>query len=53
MNENKEKALLTLSLMAAFADGAKDEAERAEVKRIADVLAGERTINLAGIAARG
>jgi len=31
----------------AFADGHKDEAERAELKRIADALAGEGSINLA------
>ena len=41
MNEQEQKAILTLSLMAAFADGSKDENERAELKRIADALAGE------------
>ncbi|MBL8375757.1 MAG: GTPase [Candidatus Accumulibacter sp.] len=49
MNEQEQKAILTLSLMAAFADGMKDEAERAELKRIADALAGERSINLAAL----
>ena len=49
MNENEQQAILTLSLMAAFADGAKDEAERAEIRRIADALAGEGTINLAAL----
>ena len=49
MNEQEQKAILTLSLMAAFADGMKDESERAELKRIADALAGDRSINLAAL----
>lgn len=49
MNEHEQKAILTLSLMAAFADGNKDESERAELKRIADALAGEASINLAAL----
>jgi uncharacterized membrane protein YebE (DUF533 family) len=47
MNQQEQEAILVLSLMAAFADGHKDEAERAELKRIADALAGEGSINLA------
>lgn len=38
MTETEQKAILTLCLMAAFADG-QDERERAEIKRIADSLA--------------
>ena len=49
MNEHEQQAILTLSLMAAFADGNKDESERAELKRIADALAGEGSINLAAL----
>jgi hypothetical protein len=49
MNEQEQQAILTLSLMAAFADGSKDESERAELKRIADALAGEGSINLAAL----
>ncbi|MCM8595898.1 YcjF family protein [Accumulibacter sp.] len=49
MNEHEQKAILTLCLMAAFADGHKDEAERAELRRIADALAGEATINIAAL----
>ncbi|WP_440223288.1 YcjF family protein [Dokdonella sp. MW10] len=49
MNDNEQKAILTLALMAAFADGDKDERERAEVKRIADALAGEGSINVAAL----
>jgi tellurite resistance protein len=49
MNEQEQRAILTLSLMAAFADGNKDESERAELKRIADALAGEGSIQLAAL----
>ncbi|MBC7944288.1 MAG: DUF533 domain-containing protein [Burkholderiales bacterium] len=49
MNEQEQKATLTLCLMAAFADGAKHERERAEVKRIADALASDASINIAAL----
>ncbi|EXI79739.1 MAG: putative protein/domain associated with GTPase [Candidatus Accumulibacter appositus] len=49
MNEQQQEAILTLSLMAAFADGGKNESERAEIKRIADALAGEGAINIASL----
>jgi len=38
MTREEQQAILTISLMAAFADGGKDERERAEVKRIAESL---------------
>ena len=38
MTPVEQESILTLALMAAFADGAKNDAERAEVKRIADSL---------------
>jgi uncharacterized protein (DUF697 family)/tellurite resistance protein len=38
MSPAENRALLTLALMAAFADGDKSDAERAEWKRIADSL---------------
>jgi uncharacterized protein (DUF697 family)/tellurite resistance protein len=41
MTEPEKRAILTLSLMAAFADGAKHERERDEVRRIAEGLASE------------
>jgi len=41
MTESEKRAVLTLSLMAAFADGAKHERERDEVRRIAEGLATE------------
>ena len=38
MTPIEQESILTLSLMAAFADGAKNDVERAEVKRIAESL---------------
>lgn len=40
MNQTDQKAILTIALLAAFADGSKADAEREEVRRIADSLAG-------------
>lgn len=41
MLTSQQQAILTIALLAAFADGAKDDRERQEIKRIADSLAGE------------
>ena len=41
MNAREQEAVLTIALLAAFADGAKDDREREEIKRIADSLTGE------------
>jgi len=49
MTEQETKAVLTLSLMAAFADGRKDEREREEVRRIAESLSPESGINLSAL----
>lgn len=49
MNEEQQKAVLTVCLMAAFADGSKHERERAEVKNIAETLAGETAINISAL----
>lgn len=49
MNATEQHAVLTLCLMAAFADGGKDERERAEIRRIADSLAGEGGPNIAAL----
>lgn len=46
MNEQEQKAVLTVCLMAAFADGNKHERERTEVKNIAEALAGQAAINI-------
>ena len=49
MIEQEQKAILTACLMAAFADGNKHERERAEIKSIAESLAGEASINLSAL----
>lgn len=41
MNDSEKRSILALVLMAAFADGAKDERERAAVRRIAESLGSE------------
>jgi uncharacterized protein (DUF697 family)/tellurite resistance protein len=41
MNAREQESVLTIALLAAFADGSKDDREREEIKRIADSLAGE------------
>lgn len=41
MNASEQEAVLTIALLAAFADGNKDDREREEIKRIAESLAGE------------
>jgi uncharacterized protein (DUF697 family)/tellurite resistance protein len=49
MKESQQKAVLTACLMAAFADGSKHERERAEIRSIAESLAGEAGINLSAL----
>ena len=44
IDTDQQRAILTVSLMAAFADGAKHDAERAELKRIAERLPHPRAI---------
>ncbi|MCY7304821.1 MAG: TerB family tellurite resistance protein [Rhodoferax sp.] len=39
MTQDQQEALLTIALLAAFSDGVKAEAERAEIRRIAEGLA--------------
>lgn len=41
MNPEEQKAILAIAIHAAFADGAKDEREREEVRRVAENLADE------------
>ena len=41
MNIEQQKSILTIALLAAFADGTKDDAEREEIRRIAQSLAGD------------
>jgi uncharacterized protein (DUF697 family)/tellurite resistance protein len=46
MTQDEIRGVLTLSLMAAFADGDKHERERAEIKRIAQGLADDDGLHL-------
>ena len=46
MNEQESRSIMTLALMAAFADGMKDEREREAVKRVADAFGAEGGIDL-------
>ena len=50
MRAEDQKAILAIALHAAFADGAKDDREREEVRRIAESLASASpTIDLRAI----
>ncbi|RPI41645.1 MAG: DUF533 domain-containing protein, partial [Betaproteobacteria bacterium] len=49
MTNQEQAAVLTISLMAAFADGGKSEDERAQLKSIADSLSAMGSVNLAGL----
>lgn len=40
MSPTEQRAILTISLLAAFADGMKDDREREAIKRVAESLAG-------------
>lgn len=40
MNPEQQKSILTIALLAAFADGANDEREREEIRRLAESLGG-------------
>lgn len=50
MTQEEQRSILAIALFAAFADGAKDDREREEVRRIAESLAGESgSLDLAGL----
>lgn len=49
LSEQEQKSVLTICLMAAFADGEKHEREREEVKRVAASLAGDASTHLAAL----
>ena len=49
MDADQQRAVLTLCLMAAFADGANSDAERAEIKRIASTLGADSALDAATI----
>jgi uncharacterized protein (DUF697 family)/tellurite resistance protein len=46
MNASETQAVLSVSLLAAFADGSKHERERAEIRRIAEGLSNDDAVRL-------
>jgi uncharacterized protein (DUF697 family)/tellurite resistance protein len=46
MTTDDTRAIVTISLLAAFADGSKHERERAEIRRIAEGLAGDDGVHV-------
>jgi len=48
MHAQETRSILTIALMAAFADGLKDERERAAVKRVAEALGPDAGFDLPG-----
>ena len=46
MTSEETRAIVTLSLLAAFADGSKHDRERSEIKRIAEGLTGDDGLHL-------
>jgi uncharacterized protein (DUF697 family)/tellurite resistance protein len=46
MNEQETRSILTIALMAAFADGMKDDSERAAVKSVAESLGSDAGVDL-------
>ena len=49
MTPEEQKSILTIALLAAFCDGDNNDAERAEIKRIADSLSQNGELNAAAI----
>ena len=49
MNDEQQRAILTICLMAAFAEGGNDDRERAEIKRIAQSLSAGSAIDVGAI----
>jgi len=49
MNPQETRAILTIALLAAFADGLKDDRERDAVKRVAEALGPEAGFDMPGL----
>jgi uncharacterized protein (DUF697 family)/tellurite resistance protein len=49
MNEQDQKSIITIALLAAFADGNNSDRERAEVKRVADSFSSSGDMNISAI----
>jgi uncharacterized protein (DUF697 family)/tellurite resistance protein len=52
MNPQDTRSILSIALMAAFADGLKDERERVAVKRVADSLGADAGVDLPALYAQ-
>jgi tellurite resistance protein len=46
MNQEQQKAILTIALYAAFADGSKDDSEREQTRQQAETLDMGRVLNM-------
>lgn len=49
MTPQERESILTIALMAAFADGGKHESEHAEIKRIVEALGADNGVNTAAL----
>lgn len=49
MSNDEIRAILTLCLLASFADGDKHDREREQIRQVAEGLAGDQAINLPGL----
>ena len=49
MSHDEIRAILTLCLLASFADGEKHEREREQIRQVAEGLAGDQAVNLPGL----
>lgn len=49
MTHDEQKAILSIAILAAFADRHKEDSERAEIRRVAESLSGESDINIAAV----
>ena len=49
MDTAQQRAVLTICLMAAFADGGTDDRERAQIRKIAESLSGEGGVDVAAV----
>jgi uncharacterized protein (DUF697 family)/tellurite resistance protein len=49
MTHDEIRAILTLCLLASFADGEKHDREREQIRQVAEGLAGDQAVNLPGL----
>lgn len=49
MTQDEQRAILAITILAAFADRRKEDSERSEIRRVAESLSGESEINIAAV----